>query len=226
MRKPALSVDRVLVSYGSAGTAVRALDHVTIAFEAGRVALVMGPSGSGKTTLLSVLGCLLTPDSGDVRLMGEQVSVLPEEERSRLRREYIGYIFQAFRLFRSLSALENVAIALEISGMRGRHARELAFAALESVGLADRSKLRPDELSGGQKQRVAIARALACNPPIILADEPTASLPSGDEIGRLLMELAERDRRLVVVVSHDPRLIPFSHRTVTLQEGKLLSDTG
>lgn len=225
MPDPLLCVEEVTVTYGSGVSSVRALDQVSLAFQVGRLALVMGPSGSGKTTLLSVLGCLLTPSGGSVHIMGQQVAGLSEEERSQVRRKYIGYVFQAFRLFHSLSALENVMIALEISGCRGRKAREAALSALEAVGLSEKSQVRPKELSGGQKQRVAIARALVNDPPIILADEPTASLSSGALIGEMLMGLAERDKRLVVVVSHDPRLIPFSHRTVSLQDGQLLKDS-
>jgi len=220
-----LAVEGVSVTYGDGATALPALDAVSLAFEAGRLALVMGPSGSGKTTLLSVLGGLLTPTHGRVHLMGREVGGLSEEERSSVRRRHVGYVFQAFRLFRALTALENVLVTLEISGGRGPATREAARAALDTVGLADKAHLKPGALSGGEKQRVAIARALVHEPSIVLADEPTASLPTGERIGELLVALAERAKRVVVVVSHDPRLTAFSHRILTLQEGRLQDDT-
>jgi putative ABC transport system ATP-binding protein len=225
---PILAVEDLKLTYGSGHGATCALDNVSLDFNPGQVTLVMGPSGSGKTTLLSVLGCLLTPDSGQVQLMGKLVTGRSERERGQLRRRFIGYIFQAFRLFRSLSALENVLLALEISGHRGRRARDSATQALEVVGVADKWRLRPDELSGGEKQRVAIARALVTDPPIILADEPTASLDShaGASIAEMLFKLAVEQDRVVVIVSHDQRLLSFSHRTVLMRDGRLVEDRG
>jgi len=222
-----LSVKDVGIEYGTGSASVRALDSVSLGFRPASLTLVMGPSGSGKTTLLSLLGCLLTPDRGEVSVMNTPVRALSEEARGRIRRRYIGYVFQAFRLFHSLSALENVAIALEICGKRGKTARKVAMDALDAVGLAERSRLKPGELSGGEKQRVAIARALVNDPPILLADEPTASLvsTSGLQISQTLRKLADEDKRLVVVVSHDPRWMPFSDRTITLQDGRVLTDS-
>ena len=222
-----LSVKEVGIEYGAGSASVRALDGVSLDFKPAKLTLVMGPSGSGKTTLLSLLGCLLTPDRGEVSVMNTPVRALSEEARGRIRRRYIGYVFQAFRLFHSLSALENVAIALEICGKRGKTARKVAMDALDAVGLAERSRLKPGELSGGEKQRVAIARALVNDPPILLADEPTASLDStsGLQISQTLRKLADEDKRLVVVVSHDPRWRAFSDRTITLQDGRVLSDS-
>ena len=225
MRESLLTAENVTVTYGSGGNAVHALDAVSLAFDAGRLTLVMGPSGSGKTTLLSVLGCLLTPDSGAVYLRDRMVTDLSEQERGNIRKRFIGYVFQAFRLFRSLSALENILVALEISGCRGRQARETAREVLAGVGMADKWRLKPDELSGGEKQRVAIARAIVNDPPIILADEPTASLDSssGVQIAELLLKLAEEEKRLVLVVSHDSRWAPFCHRTIEMRDGRIVS---
>jgi putative ABC transport system ATP-binding protein len=222
-----LSVTEVGIEYGTGSASVRALDGVSLDFRPANLTLVMGPSGSGKTTLLSLLGCLMTPDRGEVSVMDTPVRALSEEARGRIRRRYIGYVFQAFRLFHSLSALENVTIALEICGQRGKAARRMAMDALDAVGLAERSRLKPGELSGGEKQRVAIARALVNDPPILLADEPTASLDSasGLQISKMLRKLADEDKRLVVVVSHDPRWREFSDRTITLQDGRVLSDS-
>ena len=226
MHSSLVSVANISVTYGKGAAAVLALDDVSLSFARGEMALVMGPSGSGKTTLLSVLGCLLTPDAGDVRLIGQSVRGLPEGARGALRRQSIGYVFQAFRLFRSLNALENVMIAMEIAGRARREARALAAEALESVGLESKHRFKPDELSGGEKQRVAIARALVNNPAILLADEPTASLDStaGGQIAEMLMKIAREQARLVVVVSHDPRLVQFCNRIVTMQDGRIKED--
>jgi putative ABC transport system ATP-binding protein len=226
-REAYLAVENVEMTYGAGREATHALGGVTLAFRPSCLSLVMGPSGSGKTTLLSVLGCLLTPESGQTYVQGRLVTGLSEAARGQLRRSCIGYVFQAFRLFHSLSALENVLLALEVNGCRGRQARERAQQTLEKVGVADRWRLKPNELSGGEKQRVAIARALVNNPPIILADEPTASLDSaaGEQVAELLLKLAEEDQRLVVVVSHDQRLRAYSHRTVAMRDGKVAEDS-
>lgn len=219
-----LAVASVTVSYGPKNARVRALNQVSLSFLPGELTLVMGPSGSGKTTLLSLLGCLLTPDEGSVYVNGSEVSRLKESERTGLRRR-IGFIFQAFRLFQSLPALENVMIAAEISGARHPHARA-ARTLLADLGLGDKLGLKPDELSGGEKQRVAIARALLSDPPIVLADEPTASLDSkaGLQISEILRDLAVKQQRTVVVVSHDHRWTNFAHRTVILEDGRPVED--
>ena len=226
MRESLLAAENVTVTYGSGSGAVHALDSVSLAFDVGRLSLVMGPSGSGKTTLLSVLGCLLTPDSGAVYLRDRLVTDLSEQVRGNIRKQFIGYVFQAFRLFRSLSALENILVALEISGCRGRQARGVARGVLAAVGMADKWRLKPNELSGGEKQRVAIARAIVNDPPIILADEPTASLDtsSGAQIAELLLKLAEDEKRLVVVVSHDSRWLSFCHRTIEMRDGRIVDN--
>ena len=224
MLEQRLAVESVSLTYGSARTQVRALDGVSLSFQRGHLTLVSGPSGSGKTTLLAVLGCLVVPDTGEVRVMGQRVNELPEEERARIRRQSIGYIFQAFRLFHSLSALDNVLLSRRISGNGGCR-RETGLQALEAVGLGGKAWLKPHELSGGEKQRVAIARVLVNQPPIILADEPTASLDtaSGAAIARLLLDLAQQ-QRVVVVVSHDLRWHAFCHRMVTFRDGSVTDD--
>lgn len=226
MLEEMLAVENISVRYGTGRATVNALDQVSLAFYAGQMALVMGPSGSGKTTLLSTLGCLLKPNEGRVTMTGRDVTDLSEDERGKLRQQNIGYIFQAFRLFRSLSALDNILVAMDISGRKGKASRQIAMDALETVGLADRWHLKPKELSGGEKQRVAIARALINNPQIILADEPTASLDgkAGGQIAEMMLQIAEEQRRLVIVVSHDPRMIQFGHRIIKMQDGRLISD--
>lgn len=226
MRAGYLALEKVEMTYGQGCEAVRVLDRVSVTFHAKQLSLVRGPSGSGKTTLLSVLGCLLKPESGTSYVNGIQTDGLSEEERGELRRQHIGYVFQTFRLFRSLSALENVLIALAIDGKHGRQASQAAQRALEKVGLRDKWHLKPNELSGGEKQRVAVARAIVNDPPIILADEPTASLDSraGEQVAELLLKLAVEDQRLVVVVSHDERWLSFCHRALEMRDGQIFED--
>jgi putative ABC transport system ATP-binding protein len=214
------------VTHGVGNASMRALSNVSISFPARSLTLVMGPSGSGKTTLLSALGCLLLPDDGSVFVNGKDVTAATECERTTTRREHIGFVFQAFRLFPSLTALENVALSMEISGKAGREIRAKTERLLELLGMAEKKHLKPSELSGGEKQRVAIARALMRDPEILLADEPTASLDSktGERIAELLRELAEEQGRTVVVVSHDDRLRSFAGHVVCLRDGRVQKD--
>jgi putative ABC transport system ATP-binding protein len=218
-----LSVERINVKFGVGNASMRALSDVSLSFPAESLTLVMGPSGSGKTTLLSVLGCLLVPDDGSVFVNGRDVTAATEEERTTIRREQLGFVFQAFRLFESLTAFENVALSSEISGQRGAQSDEKAERCLERLGLVDKKHLRPAELSGGEKQRVAIARALMREPKILLADEPTASLDSstGERIAEILREIAQDQGRTVVVVSHDERLRAFATHVVCLRDGRV-----
>jgi putative ABC transport system ATP-binding protein len=221
---PDLSARNASVTFGSGAGKCRALQNVTLSFDPGSLTLLMGPSGSGKTTLLSLLGCLLTPDSGSIYLDGIEVSRLNERRRAAMRRRNIGFIFQAFRLFRSLSAIENVAIAAEISGQDPASQRAGAQKLLSDLGLGDKIHLKPNALSGGEKQRVAIARALIRNPQVLLADEPTASLDSqaGRQIFEILFKLAVEEKKTVVVVSHDPRWEGFAHHIAQLRDGQVL----
>jgi putative ABC transport system ATP-binding protein len=224
--EPILAAQNVSVSYGKNGTRRSVLNDVSLSFETGALTLIMGPSGSGKTTLLSLLGCLLTPDTGSVVIDGAEVCSLNERERSRLRKRHIGFIFQAFRLFHSLSAFENVMIAAELSGARDQQYSEIARQLLQNLGLGEKLQLKPNALSGGEQQRVAIGRALLSNPKILLADEPTAALDSaaGRQIGDILRTLADEHQRTIVVVSHDPRWASFAHRTVILEDGRVVDD--
>lgn len=219
-----LSVSEINVTLGSGEASVRALSDVSLSFPSGAVTLIMGPSGSGKTTLLSVLGCLLKPQGGHVVVGGQEVTDLRDDELTVIRREQIGFVFQAFRLFESLTALENVELAMEVCGEKGPAVREKAETCLGSVGLAAKKHLKPGEMSGGEKQRVAIARALIREPKILLADEPTASLDSkaGETITRILHDIAEVQRRTVVIVSHDERLRGFAKIVVELRDGKVV----
>jgi len=209
---------------GTGETSVRALSDVSLSFPAGAVTLIMGPSGCGKTTLLSVLGCLLKPQVGSVMVNGIDVAAAGEEERARIRRDQIGFIFQSFRLFKALTAVENAMLAMEISGEKGPQVRAQAERILGNLELSEKRHLKPDELSGGEKQRVAIARALMREPKIILADEPTASLDSqaGERITRILRDIAEEQQRTVVMVSHDEWLARFAEKVVALHDGKVV----
>ena len=219
-----LSVNRVSVTLGRGEASVRALSNVSLVFPAGAVTLIMGPSGSGKTTLLSVLGCLLKPQGGSVLVNGNDVTALTEDELTDIRRDEIGFVFQAFRLFNSLTAVENVMLAMEVCGKTGQEVRHKAELCLDDLGMSAKKHLKPAELSGGEKQRVAIARALMREPKILLADEPTASLDSkaGELITRILHDIAEGQRRTVVIVSHDERLRVFAKNLVQLSDGQVV----
>jgi putative ABC transport system ATP-binding protein len=212
--------------YAEGRTVLRALQDVHLEIAAGQLTLLMGPSGSGKTTLLSILGCILRGSEGTLEILGQKVSDLPEHELPRIRREAIGFVFQGFNLFPALSALENVALALDVRGVGRAAASRRAAELLEEVGLTPKARTFPTDLSGGQKQRVAIARALAGDPPILLADEPTAALDSssGKAVIELLQDLARRRNRAVVMVTHDPRVLSFGDRILHLEDGRILRE--
>ena len=199
---------------------VSVLRGIDFEVERGEIVSLEGPSGSGKTTFLSILGCILTPSSGEVIVDGAPA------ERKRLadiRKRSLGFVFQQFNLFPSLSALENVEYALNVKGVKGVEARDEAERVIEMVGLGDRKRFLPRDLSGGQKQRVAIARAFAGNAPILLADEPTANLDSsvGAQILDTFRTLARRENRALVIVTHDPKVRAIADRVVRIQDGRL-----
>jgi len=210
-------------TYGAGEAAVAALSDATLEIRAGEVTLIEGPSGSGKTTLISILGLLLRPTAGQVWLEGRNVAGLGERELPGLRARNFGFVFQGFNLFPALSALENVAIAIRMKNPRARDADGEARRLLEQVGLGARMRHAPADLSGGQKQRVAIARALGGDPPILIGDEPTAALDTRTALSvmELLRELADRQGRAVVVVTHDPRLERFADRVVRVEDGHI-----
>ncbi|HUR80263.1 MAG TPA: ABC transporter ATP-binding protein [Thermoanaerobaculia bacterium] len=187
----------------------------------GEIVALEGPSGSGKTTFLSILGCILTPTKGEVVIEGAAVS---EKRLAEVRRRSLGFVFQQFNLFPSLTAIENVEYALNVKGVKNRGARIEAQRVIEAVGLGDRQNFLPRELSGGQKQRVAIARALAGNAPILLADEPTANLDTqaGTQVLEMFRDLAKRENRALVIVTHDPKVRTIADRVVKIQDGALV----
>jgi len=227
MATAAITVSGVSKVYGEGPTAVRALDDVSLSVARGEVLLMMGPSGSGKTTLLSIMGAILGASSGSVRINGEEIVNRPQRDLPRIRLEHIGFVFQGFNLFPALTALENVALALDIRGERGSTAERLATAALASVGLAHKAGAYPSDLSGGQKQRVAIARALVGDPAIVLADEPTAALDSqsGRAVLELVRQLARQRNRAVVLVTHDHRATEYADRIVEIADGRITGAT-
>lgn len=209
--------------YRSGSQEFHALRDVSLSVKAGDIQLLMGPSGSGKTTLLSILAGILTPTSGRVYLLGEEITQMSSRELAKFRLAHIGFIFQGFNLFPALTAAENVEVALNLQGIRGRAARQEAVTLLDQVGLASKAESLPRNLSGGQKQRVAIARALAGNPKLIMADEPTASLDSqsGHAVIQLLRDLAKKNGRTVLIVTHDPRIVDVADRIIYLEDGVL-----
>ena len=222
----AVEIQGVSKSYGEGDAVVHALVGVDLTVHQGEMLFLMGPSGSGKTTLLSIMGCILRPSSGSVRIAGEEVVGLSEREMPRIRLRRIGFIFQGFNLFPALTVQENIELALDLKGIRGREARRRSGDLLARVGLSDKAAQWPANLSGGQKQRVAIARALAGEPGIILADEPTAALDgtTGRAILDLLRELAHEKGRAIVIVTHDSRALAYADRLVTIEDGRILRE--
>jgi len=217
-----LDVHGLTKTFGSGRAIVHAVDGIDLSVRRGELVLIMGPSGSGKTTLLTLIGGLLRPTSGTVRVNGREITALKERQLTKFRRHYLGFIFQSFNLLDSLNARENVEVALNFAGVGGRKARKHATALLTDLGMADRLKANPKTLSGGERQRVSIARALANNPQLILADEPTANLDSrhGHEVVELLHDIAKAQRRTIVIVSHDHRIRDVADRVLWLQDGR------
>ena len=219
----AISVRNVTKEFVEGPNRVRVLHGVDFDVEQGEVVLLMGPSGSGKTTLLSIMGCILRPTSGSVQIAGSEVATLSERELPAIRLQNIGFIFQGFNLFPTLTVGENVELALDLKGIRGSKAKEEADWLLEQVGLAAKRDSFPSDLSGGQKQRIAIARALSGSPGVILADEPTAALDSqsGRNVMEMMRDLARKHGRGVVVVTHDSRVLEFGDRIVHMEDGRI-----
>jgi putative ABC transport system ATP-binding protein len=222
MENSTMLVSDLSKRFGSGPTEVTAVRQVSLTIEPGEVVLIMGPSGSGKTTLLMMLGALLRPTEGSIRLNGQVISELSEGKLPMVRLHQFGFIFQDFNLLSALTALENVALVASLSGRKNGEARRKAEELLSQLGLEQRLHFLPEKLSGGEKQRVAIARALVNNPAILFADEPTANLDSkiGHEIMRLLRTIAKEQSRSVVIVSHDPRIKDIADRVLWLEDGQ------
>jgi putative ABC transport system ATP-binding protein len=221
---PAAQVTGVSKVYGAGDTAVAALDDVTIAFAPGRFHAIMGPSGSGKSTLLHVLAGLDMPTSGSVQLGGTEITALSDDALTRLRRDRVGFVFQAFNLLPTLTALENITLPMDIAGRKPD--QEWLDTVIDTVGLRPRLAHRPSELSGGQQQRVACARALAGRPDIVFADEPTGNLDSrssADVLGFLRRSVREMGQT-VVMVTHDPLAAGYADRVLFLADGRIVDE--
>lgn len=226
MTEPVIEAVNVAKILGSGAAQVAALKGVSLVLRGGELTLLMGPSGSGKTTLLSILGCILTPTEGTVRLRGQSTDGAGPEDMALLRREHVGFVFQSFHLFPTLSAADNVRLALDVRGEGGRSAKAKSREALVRVGLAHKTAALPRELSGGEQQRVAIARAIVGDPSVILADEPTAALDgeNGHAIMKIIAGIAKNPARAVLIVTHDPRLLLFADRVVHIEDGRIVGE--
>lgn len=221
----AIAADNIQMGFNSGSGYFPVLKDIDLKVKKGYIQLLMGPSGSGKTTLLSILAGLMTPTAGSVHLLGQEIIQMSEQQLTQFRLKHLGFIFQGFNLFPALTASENVEVALNLKGIRGRDSKNQALSLLKAVGLADKLNSLPRNLSGGQKQRVAIARALAGNPQIIMADEPTAALDSqsGHQIIELLYYLAKARDCTVLIVTHDPRIKDVADQVTYLEDGKIKS---
>jgi putative ABC transport system ATP-binding protein len=226
MTKPMIEATEIVKTLGEGAGRVEALKSISLSLAGGELTLLMGPSGSGKTTLLSVLGCMLSPTTGTVQIRGRSTSGLDSEELAELRRDNVGFVFQSYHLFPTLTAAENVRLALDVRGERSPLARSKADKALATVGLSHKAKAFPRELSGGEQQRVAIARAIVGDASVILADEPTAALDSenGQAVMTVLAEIAKDPARALFIVTHDPRIMPFADRILRIEDGRIVSD--
>jgi putative ABC transport system ATP-binding protein len=223
-----LATEQLRKHYTMGDTVVRALDGVTLSVPKGEFLALLGTSGSGKSTLLNLIAGLDHPSDGSLRIFDQDLAAMSRKELSLHRRRNVGIIFQSFNLVPSMTALENVTLAMMFAGVPRAERDARAASLLDSVGLKGRQHHRPKELSGGEQQRVAIARALSNNPQILLADEPTGNLDSrtSAEIMRILEDLNARDGRTVIMVTHDPSLASrYAHRTVTMLDGAIVAET-
>jgi putative ABC transport system ATP-binding protein len=220
---PLVHLREVTKIYGYGETAVRAVDRINLRICSRELVLVLGPSGAGKTTLLSLIGGLLHPTSGSVRVAGTELTTLSPTALSRFRLRQLGFVFQFFQLLAALTARENIEIVLRLGGWPPPRARQRAEELLVRFGLENRLHHLPRMLSGGEQQRVAVARALALRPPVVIADEPTGSLDShsGEHVIRLLRHLVDEEQRTVIVASHDPRIKQVASRVFRCEDGRL-----
>jgi putative ABC transport system ATP-binding protein len=218
-----LELHNVSKSYGDGSTLVRALVDINVSVDRGQLVAVMGPSGSGKSTLLTIAGTLEEPTGGEVLIDGASVASMPRNDKSRLRRRAIGYVFQDFNMLSGLTAVENVSLPLELDGIPARKAKAAAMTALERVGVAERAGHYPDELSGGERQRVAIARAVVGERHLLLADEPSGALDSanGEAVMKMIREACKQGVA-AVVVTHDAQLASWADGVVFLRDGHIV----
>jgi putative ABC transport system ATP-binding protein len=221
-----LEARNIIKTYGAGEAQVTALRGVTTSVESGEFVAIMGPSGSGKSTLLTILGGVESPTSGQVLLEGIDLAIISEDDRTRLRRRRLGFIFQSFNLLPNLTAEENVALPMELDGRRGSEVLQKTREALELVEMTHRRTHLPAALSGGEQQRVAIARALAIEPALLLADEPTGNLDSrqSQRISALLEALVVERGQTIVMVTHDPSMARVARRVITIRDGNIEQD--
>ncbi len=223
---PLLAARDIVKTITTAAGDLHILKGVSMDLRPGELTLLMGPSGSGKTTLLSILGCILTATAGQLSISGEEAVGLSAEGLAALRRRHVGFVFQGYNLFPTLTAVENVMVALDVRGVMTVNPTQASIDALLSVGLGHRLNTYPSKLSGGEKQRVAIARSLAGQPSIILADEPTAALDSenGKAVMELLSTVAKDPSHAVLAVTHDHRTLPYADRIIRIEDGRIVAD--
>lgn len=224
--EPVLEAKGIVKELGRGAGMVVAVKGVDLSLVPGELTLLMGPSGSGKTTLLSILGCIMTPTKGSLRVDDTDTEGLSAEQLAELRRDHIGFIFQSYNLFPTLTALENVRIALDVRGQKGYKAAARCEEVLREVGLGARLMNYPGNLSGGEQQRVAVARAIVSSPSIVLADEPTAALDSenGHAVMELLARIAHEQNRSVLAVTHDPRTLGYADRVIKIEDGLIVGE--
>jgi putative ABC transport system ATP-binding protein len=222
----AIQIEHATKVYHIGKAETHALNDISLSIAEGEFTALTGPSGSGKTTLLQLIGCLDKPDSGVVKIKGQDVTQFDANQRADLRRTSIGFVFQFFALIPVLTAYENVELPLLLSNMKPIERRERVMDLMKAVGLTDRTQHRPDQLSGGQQQRVAIARALATRPILVLADEPTANLDTanGQQAMEIMRHLNQETGTAFVFATHDPRVIAFARRVVELRDGSIVDD--
>ncbi|MEW6599942.1 MAG: ABC transporter ATP-binding protein [Nitrospirota bacterium] len=218
-----LELRNITKVYGEGENRVVAVDSVSLSLRKQEILLIMGPSGSGKTTLLSMMGCILRPTEGEIVVDGRVVSDIEEEMLPDIRKQYFGFVFQSFNLFPSLTAVDNVSLIMRLKKHDKTKLQTDARGLIERFGLGKRGDFYPADMSGGEKQRVALARALAGDPPIILADEPTANLDSktGLDVLGHLRDLSKESQKAIVIVSHDPKVETMADRIVFLEDGKI-----
>ena len=222
-----LELRQVSKVYGRGATEVHALDRISLSVDEGAMVAVMGPSGSGKSTLLTIAGSLEEPTEGEVIVRGAALARMSRNDKSRLRRRTIGYVFQDYNLLPGLTAAENVSLPLELDGLPGRKARAAGLAALEELGLTGEADRYPDQLSGGERQRVAIARAVVGDRRLLLADEPSGALDSGnaESVMRMVHDACKNGGMAAVVVTHDAQLASWADRVLFLRDGRVTDQT-